>query len=87
MRRLPIPEEAAFEALLVLIVQYDELGHLFVYHHEYHHRNRCNDDDEKAEAKVSKSQQKSAKVSKRELPPYAPVAIASPLPLYPVLRS
>ena len=66
VRRFPVPEEAALKAFLVLVVQYDELGHLFVYHHEYHHRNRCNDDDEKAEAKVSKSQQKSAKVSKSQ---------------------
>ena len=57
VRRFPVPEEAALKAFLVLVVQYDELGHLYNHddydddddHHDdhdddYHHNH---DDDSK----------------------------------------
>ena len=53
VRRFPIPEETAFEALLMFVVQYDEFAHL------YHHLDHCEQKQAKVNKK-SKNEQKKA---------------------------
>ena len=46
VRRFPVPEEAALKAFLVLIVQYDELGHLLDNDDDHHNDDNNHDDDD-----------------------------------------